>query len=100
MLEKFESLFLLPAGIDVVKASSLSGSILVNYDPHKITEESVLQWVGTLWRMISDYYDRLEKIKVNEIDIVINKITPILQNALNENHSFDKQIRLPDNVWS
>jgi hypothetical protein len=100
LFSKFEKLFLLPDGIDDVKASPVSGSIVVSYNPEEIKEENVIHWVGTLWRLIGENYDRLAEIELDEIDNVISRIVPILKAELNENHSFDKQIRIPENVWS
>lgn len=97
--DKLEKLFLLPEGIDTVQLNQITGNILVMYSIDKIEEKSVLEWVETLWKMISEYYDRLATINIYEIDNVISKIMPILQEALNENHSFNKQIRLPDDIW-
>ena len=97
---KLEELFLLPAGVKEVKVSFVSGSILVEYDVSVIGEESVLQWVGTLWRLIGEHYDRLEQLTPDRVDLVLSRITPLLQAAINENHSFDKRIDVPDDVWS
>jgi hypothetical protein len=97
---RLEELFLLPEGVQEVKVSFIAGSILVHYDVDKMTETSVLQWIDTLWRLIGEHYDRLVVLDVHTIDRVVSKIAPHLQAALNENHSYDKRISLPDDIWS
>jgi hypothetical protein len=97
---RLEGLFLLPGGVTEVKVSFIAGSILVHYDADHMTEESVLQWVNTLWRLIGEHYDRLAVMDVHSVDKVVEKLAPLLQAALNENHSYDKRITLPDGLWS
>lgn len=98
--DRLEALFLLPKGVRNVKVSFVAGSILVHYDTAEMTETSVLQWIDTLWRLIGQHYDRLVALDIHSVDQVVSKITPYLQAALNENHSYDKRICLPDDIWS
>jgi hypothetical protein len=98
--ERLAALFLLPEGVLTVQVSFVTGSILVTYDDAELAEESVLQWVGTLWRLIGEHYDRLARLDAGEVDTVVSRITPLLQATLQENHSFDKRIALPEDVWT
>jgi len=100
LFRKLVTLFLLPRGLKDVEVEFITGSILVAYDSEEITEEAVLKWIGTLWRLFSEHFDRLEKIREDQFDTIVSRITPVLEKALKENHSFDKRIRLPEDVWS
>jgi hypothetical protein len=100
LADKLEKLFLLPEGIQTVSVSFLSGSLLIGYNTRAMSEQQVLEWTDTLWRLLGEHYDRLASLPVADVDTVVARIEPLLQNALNENHSYNKRIVVPDDVWA
>jgi len=81
LIQKVIGRVALPSGIRSLDLSFISGSVLLNYDPHIMTEHGVLAIVQELANTVVYHRDALQGIGDNNLPAVIEKLNGVFRKA-------------------
>lgn len=88
-----------PDGIDEVKTSVTTGSILLQYDSKKLTETEIMSFISSLTTIFQSHRQEFEQLFEEHPAVIMDRLKSWLQNALSQRLHLDEQLRIPTDVF-
>lgn len=89
----------IPDGIDEVKTSVTTGSILLQYDSKKLTETEIVSFISSLTKIFQTHRQEFERLFEEHPSVIKDRLRSWLQNALSHRLHLDEQLRIPTDVF-
>jgi len=85
--------------LDVTDVNLTTGSVLIRYDPARLGEPDVLEYLNAVHRVVLRHWDRLAATPAERLPRVLRRVIRILRQATHHRLVLDATVRIPDDVW-
>jgi hypothetical protein len=97
--EQVRPLVLLLPGIESANVSWASGSVLVHYDPTRVSDERVVAWMTLLSRLVADNWPRLSATSAEDVPRLVQRFASFLEPVARRPRPAPKILEIPPDVW-
>ena len=92
------SLLTAPEAIQKAQASHVSGNILLHYDPKRVSERDVLNWLDGLLRVFLSHRDRFMTLDPAQIPAAVDRLRTWLAANVGPNLNLETTLEIPEDV--
>ncbi len=89
-----------PDGIEEVSPSLITGTVLLFYDHHKLTEQEILTFITSLGKIFISHRDELSPVAEQKPELVLDRLKEWLRSALTQRLHLDSRQRITYDVFN
>jgi hypothetical protein len=87
-------------GVTSFEPNPISGNVLIRYDTGLTSEERIISSIRSLTKTAIAYRKQISTVDPAKIDLIFEKIRDYVLSADPDDLSAEKELRLPDEIWT